>query len=162
MTVNDESLSKEMTSSIKACADDALGVLDIESDEASPQQLVEAVDELVYRCQKNRARDIDDTWEFSVALGSLWGECLVKALGWEWTEVTFREEDDSKAVGVVSPDRALAIYPFYFIYGCLENNAPVTIMLSFNMLVDRSRIPSLPPNGFENVMEHVHHIVPRD
>ena len=162
MTHSEQPISEDMIESIQACADDARSVVGAEADDLTPEALVAGVDELVYRAQKNKCKDIDDTWDFSVALGSLWGECLVKQLGWAWAEVTFHGEDDQTAIGVVSPDRSLAIYPFYFVYGCLENNAPVTILLSFNLLVDGSRVPNLPANGYENVMENVHHIVPRD
>lgn len=151
-----------MLEDIKAAANDARSALDIENDSPSAEELVKGVDELVFRAQKSKCKGIDDTWTFSIAVGSLWGQCLVEKLGWQWMNVNFDEGEEAKAVGVVSPDRSLAIYPFYFVYGCLENNAPVTIALSFNMLVDGSRIPDLPANGYENVMDNVHHIVPRD
>ena len=81
---------------------------------------------------------------------------------WQWASVTFHDFEGSQAAGVFSPDRALAIYPFHFVYGCMENGAPVTILLSYNMLVDGTRIPALPKRGYENVMDNVRHVVPRD
>jgi hypothetical protein len=89
----------------------------------------------------------------------LWGEQLVREFGWEWSAVTFHDHNDSKAIGVFTRDRSLAIYPWHFIVGCLENNATVTILLAFNMLV-AGTIPPQEPNGYLNLMDHVIHIIP--
>jgi hypothetical protein len=93
--------------------------------------------------------------------GSLWGEQLVRQLGWEWGRVTFHDHGDTRAIGVFSPDRALAIYPFHFVHACLRRDTPVTILLAFDILVEAKRVPPLPPRGYENVMDNVHHAEPR-
>lgn len=161
MDITENPIDAGMLGNIEGCAGDvaAMPGLDINSPE---EELVRAVDDFVNAWQKGRRPEVPEDDDPSLTLGSLWGQQLVRKLGWQWTGVTFHDHDDSKAVGVFSPDRSLAVFPFYFVYGCIENNAPVTIMLSYNMLVDGTRIPSLPPNGYENVMDHVHHIVPRD
>jgi hypothetical protein len=160
--ITEDAVDAELLDNIQACAGDALQMLGLDPATTSAAKIVEAVDEFVHNWQKGKRPPVDPDDDLSLTLGSLWGEQLVKTLGWQWTGVTFHEHGDTNAVGVVSPDRSLAIYPFHFVYGCMENNATVTIMLSYNMLMDRSRIPALPAGGFENVMDNVHHIIPRD
>ncbi len=168
--ISEQPLEVHTLASIEGCAGDALTILGRapgkSSKKAQPaaataQDLVEAVDQCVYDLQQGKGPKFGPDDDPEMTLGSLWGQQLVRELGWEWAAVTFHEHDDAKAVGVFSPDRALAIYPFHFIYGCLENAAEVTIMLSFNLLVDGSKVPKLPPGSYENVMDNVHYIVPR-
>ena len=151
-----------MLEDIQECISRTQELLGVDLSDAEPKRIVEAVDYFAYEIQKGRgpAFPEDDPPEF--LLGCLWGEQLVKALGWQWANVVFDGDEESHVVGVFNLDRSLAIYPFYFIHGCLEDDVPVTIALSFNMLVDGTRIPKLPARGFENVMDHVHHAVPRD
>ncbi len=79
-----------------------------------------------------------DLWtERTLPIGTLWGEICVSELGGEWVKVRF--EDDSGAIGVFSKDRSVGIYPWYFVLGCVENGAPVTIELAWNMLRARAR-----------------------
>jgi hypothetical protein len=176
MRITESPIETTTLATIHACALEAAERLDLTGDEATPQQLVAAVDEAVYGLQREELSEpADDSAEvpddddgpddelddLAYTLGSLWGEQLVRQLGWQWGWVTFHDHADSRAVGVFSPDRALAIYPFHFIHGCLRNNAPVTILLAFDILVDGKRVPPLPPGGYENVMDNVHHAVPR-
>ena len=157
----EEAIGEEMLGHIQGCASDAATLLglDLESPE---EEIVKVVDECVHAWQKGDRLKLSEDDDPALTLGSLWGQQLVRKLSWQWAGVTFQEHDEAKAVGVFSPDRALAIYPFHFVFGCLENDAPVTIMLAFEMLVEGSRVPELPPNSYENVMDNVHHIVPRD
>jgi hypothetical protein len=129
---------------------------------ASEERIVSAIDECIYRMQKGDGPILDKKELANYLFGSLWGKQLETKLGWEWAEICFHEFEDARAVGIFSPDRSLAIYPFHFIESCLDEGLPVTILLAFNMLVDGTGIPKLPHGGYENVMEHVHHIVPRD
>lgn len=99
-----------------------------------------------------------DNEEVALLLASLWGEQLVRQFGWEWGSMIFHDHGNTTAVGVFSPDRSLAIYPFHFIFRCLEEDAPVTLLLAFQILKDASRIPALPEGGYENVMDNVHHV----
>ena len=162
MNISENEIDAGMLENIRGCAGDAAAMLGLDLAKQPSTEIVEAVDSFVHNWQKGSREEVSEDDDLSLTLGSLWGEQMVKELGWEWAGVTFHEHGDAKAVGVFSADRSLAIYPFHFVYGCLENDAPVTIMLAFNMLRDGSKIPSLPPGGYENVMENVHHIVPRD
>ncbi len=161
MKISEEKISKEMIRNIKGCAADAAAMLGIDLSQLSHGEIVERIDSFIHSWQKGKRPKIPEGDDLSLTLGSLWGEQLVKKFDWQWAGVTFHEHNNSKAVGVFSPDRSLAIYPFHFIYGCIENNAIVTIMLSYNMLKDGSKIPKLPSRGYTNVMDNIQHIVPR-
>lgn len=127
---------------------------------SSASEILEAINGFVSAPPKKKLFSKVNNWDDrALPLGALWGEQLVREFDWEWTSVTFHDQGDSKAVGVVSSDRSLVVYPFHFIFGCLENKAPVTIMLAFNMLRG-GEVPAFEPRGFENLMECVHHIVP--
>ena len=163
MKISESAVGSEILGNIKGCASDATKILGLKSffSRPKPKKLIRAVDDFIYNWQKGVRPPIHPDEDLSLVMGSLWGEQLVRDLGWQWAGVTFHEHGDTKAVGVFSPDRALAIYPFQFVQGCLENRATVTIMLSYNMLKDGSRIPSLPPRGYMNMMDSVQHIIPR-
>lgn len=160
MKITEETIDNETLDPIKGCANDAGQMLGIELAKLSPKEIVAHIDNCVLNIQRGEGPEIHEEDDPALTLGSLWGAQLVSELGWEWSSVTFHEQDETKAVGVFSKDRSLAIYPFHFVYGCLENNATVTILLSFNMLVDGTRVPELPAGGFENVMDNVAHITP--
>jgi hypothetical protein len=160
LKITEGTVSNEIRGNIRDCARDAAEMLGIDLSR-SAAEIVDAVDAFVYRWQKGERPKVREDDDLSLTLGSLWGEQLVRDLGWQWASVTFHDHGDSKAVGVFSPDRSLAIYPFHFVSGCMEKGASVTIMLSYNMLKDGTRIPPLPAQGYENVMDNVRHIVPR-
>lgn len=162
MNITETAIGAEMLDDIRDCASAAAGLIDVDLNNASPSEIINSIDAFVFEWQKGNRPEVDEDDDLSLMFGSLWGEQLVRDLGWQWVEITFHDHDDSKAVGVVSPNRSLAIYPLHFVYGCMENDAPVTIMLAYNMLKDGSKIPSLPSKGYENVMDNVHHIVPRE
>ena len=173
--ISEQPLEAKTLQSLADCADDALQILGLATgkggkkskaaltphDALTAHDIVKAVDQCVYDLQQGQGPKFGAADEPDLVLGSLWGQQLVREFSWQWAAVTFHEHDDAKAVGVFSPDRALAIYPFHFIYGCLENGAEVTIMLAFNLLVDGSKVPPLAPGTYENVMDNVHYIVPR-
>ncbi len=111
-----------------------------------------------YVSQSGLDLDGTDLWtERALPIGTLWGELCIRELGWEWVKVHF--EDGSSAIGVFSKDRSIGIYPWYFVLGCVENGAPVTIELAWNMLRGGA-IPKLDRNSYTNLMDGVHHIVP--
>lgn len=158
----DEPMDDEAMGIIRACAGKALAVLGLNA--ALPAaMLVEAVDDFAHRWQKSDrlpAEVIEDTEHARLYFGSLWGEQLCRQFGWEWRKVVFG--DGSEAFGVVSPDRSLAVYPFHFMLGCMQDaGVDVTVLLSFNMLLAGS-IPRMRRRSYTNVMDGVHRIVPRD
>lgn len=162
MNATETELDNQMLEEIRQSAREGAELIGVDLEAQSPQEIVEKIDAFVSQQQRRKKSTSGDHDAAEIALGGLWGEQLVRALGWEWSSVTFHDHNNANAVGVFSPDRSLVIYPLHFIFSCLENAAPVTILLAFNMLQDGSRIPELPPRGFENVMDNVHHVVSRD
>lgn len=124
-----------------------------------PAAIIRSVDEYVFSMQQGEVSPADE--DADINLSCVWGQQLVRELNWEWANLVHHDHGDASAIGVVSPNRALAIYPLNFISGCLNHGVPVTILLAFNMLVAPSRIPSIAPNSYENLMGMVHHIIPR-
>jgi hypothetical protein len=132
-------------------------------DSADPPTVINAIDEFVDAWQQGDRPPADelDPEDAPFALGSLWGEQLVRQFGWEWGMITFHDHGNSKAPAVLSPDRALAIYPIHFLMGCMENDGvDCTVALAFNMLAAGS-IGELEPRGYLNLMDGVHRIVPK-
>jgi hypothetical protein len=160
MNITETAIDAEMLSQIHASAAEGAELLGLNPAELSPDEVVAGIDIFIFNRQSDKGSHRDDD-SADVSLGSLWGEQLVREFGWQWSSVTFHDYDGANAVGVFSPDRSLVIYPYHFIYSCLENDAPVTILLAFDVLKDGTRIPALPAGGFENVMDNVHHPFPR-
>lgn len=164
MNITEEPLSEFELSEIEREADEALNLLGRDVANADPTTVVRAIDDYAYRWQKADADEIDDDDDERLAsiLGSLWGQQLVKQFGWQWAKVICHNQDSSSAVGVFSPDRSLAVFPFTFLLECIESpSTDLTVMLSFNMLL-AGRISNAKPQSYENLMEGVHRIVPRD
>ncbi len=161
MNIAETSLDNEMLSHIKESATEGAALIHVDLENMSTDEIVARIDAYVFERQHDKQTSIEDD-SADIALGSLWGEQLVREFSWQWSSIIFQDHGDANAIGVFSPDRSLAIYPFHFVYGCIENNAPVTILLAFNMLKDGNRIPQLPAGGFENVMDNVRHVVPRE
>ena len=161
MSISESIIDQGNLSNITSSAIDAANILDIDAALIAPTATVAAVDLFVHRWQQGDHPVESDVEDIILVMASLWGEQLVKQLDWEWTAVSFAEDEDVVTIGVASPDRSLAIFPFHFVQQCLSNDAPVTIQLAFDLLVDGSRIPEIPAGTFENVMNNVHHKTPR-
>lgn len=173
MNLTERPMDEDTLAAIEQFAEEAAHWLELENvDAVSPEPIVAAIDELVYELQKAIMAEeaalegaesaLPDAEDASLTLASLWGQQLVRQFGWQWATVVFHELDNTEAVGVFSPDRSLAIYPFHFVFSCLEDRAPVTILLAFHVLQASDRVPELPAYSYENVMDNVHHTAPRD
>lgn len=128
-----------------------------------PDAIVEAVDSFVFAWQcGTRPRKITfDPEDVPFAVGSLWGQQIARKFAWHWKSVTFHEHGNTSAPGVVSPDRALVIYPIHFVLGCIKDpSVDATIMLSYNMLV-AGGVNGILPGTYTNLMDGVHRLVPR-
>ena len=133
------------------------------SPDDDPAKIVAAVDAFVFdwQCGDHPPASVLDAEDAPFRIGAVWGEQLVRAFGWEWAMVTFHEHGDSTAPGVLSPDRALAVYPIHFIMGCLQDSTvDTTILLAFNML-KAGTIDDTEPGSYFNLMNGVHRIIPR-
>lgn len=165
MNITEDRVPKDIMTNIRGCAKNALGVLGKKYLKAAPSKVVEAIDDFIYRWQRDDRPPedvVEDDDTARLIMGSLWGEMLVEEFGWEWAKVTFHDYDDSVAFGVFSPDRSLAIYPLEFLLGCVQDpDVDVTVALSFNML-KAGTIPKMKKKSYTNVMDGVQRIVPRD
>ena len=156
---------------IRSVAQAAAGYLGISLDDP-PEKIVGAVEECLKAVKRGEEFLPDKNNDADLLLGSLWGTQVVRGLGWEWVNLTFHDDDNVKAVGLVSPSRDMMICPFHFVHGCIENKAIVKILLSYEMIRQKvtlptdggaeQQIPMYPDRSFVNVMEHIHHVVPTD
>jgi hypothetical protein len=128
-----------------------------------PTDIVMAVDECVYQHQKGQPHPFTSRDDGRSALASVWGQQLVRALGWHWAGIVHPEfEEGDFAIALLSENRSLLIYPVDFIEVCWRTKRDVTIALAFNMLVKGDEFSSEPPNSFCDVMAEVRRIIPRD
>ena len=161
MSIQCQVVSEKTRVDIQTCTQNAIAILEVDVSDITPTGLVSVMDRFIHQWQQGHQPVVCDVDDLSLAMGSLWGEQLVKQFGWYWAEVTFPEHPETPAIGVLSPDRSLAIYPFHFLQQCLKHAAPVTIRLAFEILLDGSRVPRIAADTFENVMDNVHHKPPR-
>ena len=157
--ISEAKISEEILANVRGAAAEMASAVGVAIDD-EPLKIVTAVNAYVSKPPETTGK-VDNWTDRALPLGSLWGEQLVRQFGWEWASVTFHDKGDVKANGVFNKNRSLAIYPWHFVFGCLENKAPVTILLAFNMLA-AGKIPDMEPGEYVNVMEGVHHIVPPD
>ncbi|WP_337172942.1 hypothetical protein [Paludisphaera sp.] len=160
MTITDGPIPDETLRKIRDCAKGALDDLGPEVAAEGPAGIVAAIDEIMDQIQQESAKLSDEEGaDPAVFFGALWGEQLVNALGWQWTNVEHGVEEP--VVGVAAPDRSLVIYPFHFLASRLADRAlDVTVALAFNMLADGT-IPPVPAGSYVDVMQGVRRVVPR-
>jgi hypothetical protein len=160
--VSEQPLPASTRTAIEGSNRQGLRVLGLD-DTADPKTVIAAIDKFADAWQQGtRPPDLKlDEEDAPFALGSLWGEQLVRAFQWEWAFVTFHDHGNSKAPGVLAPDRSLAVYPIHFLIGCFRDpRVDVTVALAFNMLA-AGKVVQLPPKGYVNLMDGVRRIVPR-
>ncbi|MCO8123285.1 hypothetical protein NHH03_16165 [Stieleria sp. TO1_6] len=128
--------------------------------DAEPAVIVEAINSFLAKPKKAGWFAKVDNWDDrALPIGSLWGHAIARKFGWQWASLTQHDHDDFKAIAIVNDDRSLAVFPFHYCFGCLENHVPPTVLLAYNML-DAAKIPQQPPGGYMNLMDGVHHIIP--
>ncbi len=128
----------------------------IESTEAIP--LIVAIDAYVNEKQKKvkagEKIDKEKRKQIANALGTVWGDQLVKKEGWVWTML---DVSDEESYATVPADRSLMIAPIDFVEYCLKNpDTDCTIALTYNMLI--SGKIKMPANKMESVMSGVKRI----
>jgi hypothetical protein len=155
--ISENETSEEILTNLKGAAVEGASLVGVAIDDP-PLKIVTALNAYVLNPPPTTG-EVDKWTDRALPLGSLWGEQMVREFGWEWASVTFHDKGDSKATGVFTKDRSLAVYPWHFVYGCLQNGATVTILLAFNMLA-AGKITDLAPGQYDNLMDGVHHIVP--
>jgi hypothetical protein len=160
--ISEQPINPKTLASLQNCARDGMKLLQLDAT-AEPKAIVAAVDDFVYKWQKNQrpAPEVLNAEDAPYIMGSLWGEQVVRQLGWEWAKIIFHDNKDTVAHGVFTPDRALAIYPIPFVLRAMRDpRVDATIALSFNMLV-AGKIRNLKPGEYSNLMPTIGRIVPR-
>ncbi len=146
-------------------ADMGRELLGIDTKNVPPAQIVEAVDDYVYKLQKKYSNPLiqviskrPDVIDIALALGIVWGNQLVRLQKWQWTCIVSTE---GESYGVASLNRSMIIYPTYYLKACLEDpRIDCVAALSFNMLAAGS-IPKFAENEYKDVLKGVLRIVPR-
>ena len=158
MRITEHPLAPEILSNLAGSAIEGAALAGVRPD-AEPLKMVAAINTFVAKPPKSWFRKVDNWTERALPLGSLWGAQMVRQFGWEWAGITRHDQGDAQAVGVFDGRRTLAIFPFEFVFGCLESGSYPTILLAFNMLL-AGKIPELEAGGYMNLMDGVRHVVP--
>ena len=128
--------------------------LGVPGETAEPAAIVKAAHEYVEAIQR-KARSIKSAKErtaMQMELGCAWGEQLRRALGWQWASVKTANGQDA-GLALISPDCALAHYPFAFVGAHLGAKAKDnTLLLLFNMLVAGKEPAAVKAGSYTTVM----------
>ncbi|WP_236174881.1 hypothetical protein [Pseudomonas pseudonitroreducens] len=123
-------LSAELQQQLEDLQQQALALLRL-APELPPHEVVAVITEYV-RDAKAQRRDVDDDAVF--ALGALLGRQFVLGLGWHWGDVTWDDDPDTAAIGVLNPDDSLFNNPIGWVSQALASEGGVAFMLSYNMI----------------------------
>ncbi len=109
-SISEQPLAANTADALKGASRDGLRVLKL-TEPAEPQAVIKALDAFVDAWQQgNRPpKEELDPDDAPYALGSLWGEQLIRQFNWQWAMVTFHDHGNYKAPGVLSSDRSLAV-----------------------------------------------------
>lgn len=129
-------------------------LLRVELEEDTPGAIVGAIDVFLAKWQAGERPALDEGDDLSLWLGSLLGQQLAEALGWQWITLTIpRKRKPAVVVAVASPDRAALLLPIHVVRECLEQEGPVLVRRAFALIMEGATLKGLPPQGYRNVME---------
>jgi len=142
-----------------------LRLIECEDDRVDTDAILEKIDDFVrgvqakdHTAQLALAADDERLIDLAWGLGSLLGNEFVCRFGWQWC---FIVDGEMEKYGVVSPDRALMLYPSFFVRDCLwDSNRDFTGHLIVNM-VAADRFKDVAAKTYLNLAENVVRIVPR-
>lgn len=123
-------LSAELEQQLADLQQQGLELLQL-APELPPHEVVAAITQYV-REAKAQQREVNDDTVF--ALGALLGRQFVLGLGWHWGDVTWDNDPDSAAIGVLNPDDSLFNNPIGWVSQALGSDGGVAFMLSYNMI----------------------------
>lgn len=159
MSTSEEAIPESITNHLHGAATEGAELIGTSVD-AEPEKIVDAINRFLTKPKKGGWFSKIDNWDDrAIPIGSLWGVTMVREFGWRWASLIQHDHDDFKAIAIVNYDCSLAIFPFHYCFGCLENKATPTVLLAFNML-RAGKIPKQEPRGYTNLMDGVRHIVP--
>jgi hypothetical protein len=137
----DTPLSVEAGKEIDDAIQRACVELKLEAKKRSPEAVQQAIYEKLQQLAAGKKLKGDDLKNRAIDLGSLWGQSVCDALGWEWCAV---RDGDTEIFSVAAPDRSYFVAPLHFMQKQLGRrgaDAEITSLLLFNML----KAGNLPP-----------------
>lgn len=161
MSTSESPVPKSVAGNLSGAAEEGAELVGVTVD-AEPHDIVAAIDRFLSKPTKaGWFKKVDNWTDRALPLGSLWGSAMSREFGWQWANLIQHDHNDFKVIALVNGDRSLAIFPFHYCFGCLENNVTPTVLLAFNML-KAGTIPKQSAKSYTNLMDGVHHIVPPD
>lgn len=141
-------------------AAEGLKVLNL-TEASSPEKVIAEIDHYIDLAQ-DEILDHPEKQDFyhsnGEALAFLWGLQLESKFGWQWLYIRLGR---SEVLSIASPDRSQVVYPMHFLCECLEDpELDCTIQLAFELLLDEDGAECA-PGEYENIMESVFRIVPK-
>jgi hypothetical protein len=159
MKVTEQTVDESIRRHLPGAAAEGAALVGV-SCENDPLMIVEAINAFIAEPPKRKwFRKVDNWNDRAMPLGSLWGVQMQRQFGWEWINMIQHDHDDLQVLAIFDRHRTVGVYPFHYIFGCLENEVYPTILLAFNMLM-AGTIPKFERGSYVNLMDGVQHIVP--
>jgi len=103
----------------------------------SPLQIVTEINDYLSKLKADECRLEEDD---ILALAALLGDQYVAEFGWHWAKVIPHADEAGTLYGVLSPDNAILIAPFWWVNHVLSTAAPANLLLNFR-LVSSGKLP---------------------
>lgn len=159
MATSESPISELIAENLSGAATEGAELVGISVD-AEPKEIVDAINRFLTQPKKAGWFSKVDNWQDrALPIGSLWGTAMMREFGWQWANLIQHDHNDFEVIALVNGDRSLAVFPFHYCFGCLENHVTPTVLLAFNML-KAGTIPQQVAKSYTNLMDGVHHIVP--
>lgn len=131
--VQERDLTANEKHAIADALDQGANMLAIGPATATPDDVQQRIYNEINRIRDEYYRyDSDDLDEIAAALGSLWGESVCDAMGWEWRVIKI---DDYESIAVVSTSRSCLVFPVEYISELLKDpDRDHTSLLLYNMI----------------------------
>ena len=120
-----------------------------------PDVIVNAIDKYLVDLQKRESLPKDAWYDVYTPLGTLWGEQIGYAYGWEWERVWLDEDAGEFSHALVSPNRSMVIYPFRHLKECIETDRFVSVSLVFRSLGQNTKLSELPPGSYTDLLANL-------
>ena len=113
-----------------------------------PEKLVEAIHDAIDELRLRKGVKASEKKQLAIDYGSLWGEALCDAVGWEWCCAQSPSSPEESTFAVCSPTRSYAVAPLQVIYRLVSQpKADNNSLLLFNMIIS-GKMPIAPDGGF--------------
>ena len=130
--VTSRPLTDEHIALLQECRDEVASDFGLKTASLTPEQIQQWIMETIYKLQQS-TEDIDTKLSRSFALAIVWGDTLIKTMGWHWLLV--QDEDGNEVFGVASPNRSHVVpVTAYFSRLVSDPKADNTTLLLYNMI----------------------------